>query len=397
MANHDVYILGGLRTPIALRHGGLAKIRPEIFAAEVVTELLARQQIDAEDLSGVIAGNAVGTGGNLTRLMSLYAELPLAVPSLTVDMQCASGAAALVMAAACIKSGQGNLYLAGGFESASLQPKRIYAPADERHNQVADEDGGYYTAQFVPGMLREDAMLLGALKVIEKEQVTKQELDAWVLRSHQRAKKAAEQDVFADVILPIGSCRQDEGVRTKMSQKLLDRLPPLYGKGTLLNAGNACRTNDGAAFLLLASEKFCREQQIKPQYRLVASLALGGDPLASPYGAQQTAEALLARQKLTMKEMAAIEFNEAFAVIDVLFARKYPALVEHYNRFGGALAYGHPYAASGAIIMLQLMKSLAASDGRYGIMSIAGAGGMGEAILIERGNFCEAKAWKESN
>lgn len=387
MMAENVYILGGLRTPIALRHGGLSKIQPEIFASDVVCELLKRQQIDAEDLSGVIAGNAVGTGGNITRLMSLYAEIPMRVPSLTVDMQCASGAAALSVASSYIKSGQGDLYLAGGFESASLQPRRIYADDDERAKQVNSWDGGYYTAQFVPGILREDTMLLGAEQVIEAENVTKQELDAWVLKSHQRATEAAKQGVFDDVILSIGKCQRDEGIRTRMSQKLLDRLPLLYGERTLLNAGNACRTNDGAAFLLLASEKYCREHNLTPKYRLKASLALGGDPMESPRGAQATAEALLAREQLTFDKMSAIEFNEAFAVIDVLFARKYPNLVECYNRFGGALAYGHPYAASGAIIMLQLLKSLELSKGRYGILSIAGAGGMGEALLVERGDF----------
>lgn len=390
MACDDVYILGGLRTPIALRHGGLSKIRPEIFAAQVLRELLRRQKIVPAELSGIIAGNAVGTGGNITRLMSLLAEIPETVPSLTVDMQCASGAAALAMASACIKSGQGEIYVAGGLESASLQPRRIYAQGDERRQNVSSADGGYYTAQFAPDDLREDTMLRGGERVMEAEQVNKQELDAWVLKSYRQAKMAAEEKVFADVILPIGTCTADEGVQTKMSQRLLDRLPKIFGEGTLLNAGNACRTNDGAAFLLLASEKFCCRHHLQPKFRVQATLALGGKPSESPRGAQRTAEALLRRQHLTFAEMSAIEFNEAFAVIDVLFARKYPNLVERYNRFGGALAYGHPYAASGAIIMLQLLQSLDAADGRYGIMSIAGAGGMGEAVLIERGNFCEA-------
>lgn len=381
-----VFLADGLRTPIALRRGGLGKIRPEAFGAAVIRALLSRTRCPEGSLSGVIAGNAVGTGGNIARLMALMAGLPVEVPAFTIDMQCASAAAAISMAYAKIRSGEGSCYIAGGMESASLQPLRVYARLDDRSAETAAAgvSGGYYTAQFAPGDLRSQTMLYGAESVIEAEQVTKDEMDAWVLRSHQRAARAAERGIFSDVILPIGPCAEDEGVATRISQRLLDRLPPVLGKGTLLNAANACRINDGAAFVLLASGSFAEKYGLPVQAELIGTAALGCNPSESPRGAQRTAEALLHRQGLSFGNLSAIEFNEAFAVIDVLFARRYPELVERYNRFGGALAYGHPYGASGAILMLQLLKSLEAAGGGLGLLSIAGAGGLGEAILMKK-------------
>lgn len=400
-----VYIIGAKRTPIAQRGGALAAVRPEIFAAVCARELLASSSVAAAELDGIIAGNAVGTGGNITRLTALTAGLPEKVPALTVDMQCASGAAAISLAYAKIAAGQGEVYLAGGMESSSLQPLRTYATADPRCALEEGGTGSYYTAQFAPGDLRPDTMLRGAERVMEVEHVSAAELNEWVLRSHHRAAAARERGLLDGYVVPITSdaiarytcgdnltnsepngdaidCRADEGIRANMSERLLRRLPPKLGPGTLLNAGNACMINDGAAFVLLASERYVREHALTPLAEIVGTCALGGAPDESPRGAQRTAERLLEREGYAMADMAAIEFNEAFAIIDVLFARKYPALTERYNRLGGALAYGHPYAASGAILACHLLASLRVAGGGLGLLSIAGAGGLGEAILV---------------
>ena len=379
-----VFVIDALRTPIALRRGGLAQIRPERFGAAVVRELLHRSHVDAGDLDAVFAGNAVGTGGNLARLMSLLAGVPQAVPAVTIDMQCASAAASLSLAFAKIAAGQADAIIAGGMESVSLQPARTYAAGDERRAALAATGGTYYTAQFAPDDLRPDAMLWGAERVMEQAHVTRAELDPWVLRSHRRAAQAERDGVFRDWMLPIGACTQDEGIKPRMNQKLLDRMPSVLGAGTLLTAANACRTNDGAAFLLLASEHFVREHHFVPCMEIVATAAAGVDPAESPRGAQATAEKLLAAQNFAWSDLDAVEFNEAFAVIDVLFERSHPEITDCYNRFGGALAYGHPYGASGAILAIQVLASLQKTQGRLGLLSIAGAGGLGEAILFER-------------
>ena len=346
-----VFLINALRTPIALRRGGLAKIRPEIFAASVVRELLRRTNVSDDSLDGVFAGNAVGTGGNIARLMSLLSGIPSSVPAVTIDMQCASAAASISLAFAKIAAGQ------------------------------AATGGTYYTAELAPGDLRPDAMLWGAERVMEQEHVTRAELDRWVLRSHHRAAEAARDGAFREWMLPIEGCTRDEGIKPRMNQRLLDRLPPVLGPGTLLTAANACRTNDGAAFVLLASERFVREHHLAPELEILATAAAGVNPDESPRGAMATAEKLLAQQHIAWTELAAIEFNEAFAVIDVLMERAHPEVLDRYNLHGGALAYGHPYGASGAILAIQLLAALREHSG-LGLLSIAGAGGLGEAILV---------------
>ena len=253
-------IAGGLRTPIVHRGGVLSRILPEDLGAFVIRALLQRYGIAGREVCGVLAGNAVGTGGNLARLMALKAGLPEEIPAVTIDVQCASAAAALSIAAAKIASGQGDCYLVGGMESASLQPLRIYAEHDPRRALVPD--GAYRTAQFAPGDVSGDAMLRGAERVMEVEQVSRAELDAFVLRSHRLAGKARR--LLADAIVPVGDCRQDSGVRPQLTQRLLDRLPPHFGPGTLLNAGNACAVHDGAAFLLMASDAFLQRHGLPP-------------------------------------------------------------------------------------------------------------------------------------
>lgn len=206
----DVFIAAGLRTPIAHRGGALAHILPEELGARVIRALLRHLGLGGAELSGVLAGNAVGTGGNLARLMALRAGLPEEVPSCTVDMQCASAAAAISLAAAKIASGQGECFLAGGMESASLQPLRVYDARDPRRTLVPD--GVYRTAQFSPGELAEDAMLRGAERVMQQEAVTRAELDAAVLRSHRLAAAAWREGLLDDVVLPLPECARDTGI-----------------------------------------------------------------------------------------------------------------------------------------------------------------------------------------
>lgn len=377
----EVYVLDVLRTPIVGKNGKFKAIRPEVLGAEVIRALRQRCNLTAVD--EILGGNAVGTGGNITRLMALLAGLPEAVPACTVDMQCASAAAAMAMAYANVASGQGDVWIAGGMESSSLQPLRTYAPADERYKLVPDGNGEYYTAQFAPGDMAPDTMLRGAERVAAEEGVTRAELEAWALRSHARAAAAVKAGVLKDRIVPVQGWSKDDGIRPRMSQRLLSRLPLLLGEGTTLTAGTACCINDGAAFAVLASGDYVRRQGRRPLARIVGTAAVGGNPAQSPRGAMRTADVLLARLGWRYEDLQAIEFNEAFAVIDVLFARAHPDCVANYNRFGGALAYGHPYGASGAILLAHLVESLRAAGGGCGILSIAGAGGMGEAIALE--------------
>ena len=376
-----VFILGGLRTPIVTAGTKFKFIRPEIFGAEVLRAL--RKKFSLNRVDEIICGNAVGTGGNISRLMTLTAGFDTATAALTVDRQCASGASAISIGYAKISAGLADVIIAGGAESSSLQPLRVYHRNDERFNLTAADgiSGAYRNAQFSPDEFDALAMLKGAQRVADAENISRDEMDAWALRSHQRATAAVE--ILREYIVEISGVTEDTAVKKNISRKVLQRAPLPLGEGTKISAGNACRINDGAAFVVLVSENFLRENFLSPAAQILDTAAGGVNPLQSPRGAQAVADKLLARNNLTYEELSAVEFNEAFAVIDVLFERAHPACVEKFNRLGGALAYGHPYGASGAILLIHLLAALKNFGGGLGLLSIAGGGGVGESILIE--------------
>lgn len=372
-----VYILGGLRSFVGVVNGMYRHIPAEKLGAAVLRQVLEQYPVEPDYL---IAGNGVGAGGNIARLMALEAGVPEQVPSFTLDVQCGSGLESIAVAAAKIASGEADCVVAGGFESSSTQPRRGY---NANHPDYSG-DTWYSVAKFMPGIHRETVMLEGAELACQREGVNKAELDEWVLRSHRLAAAAQAAGSLTNIIAPCFGATKDEGIRPRMSQRLLDRLPKVLPEGEFITAANSCLINDGAAFLVLCSEGYLKEHGLTPQAKVLGSVACGGDPLVSPRTAVTALEKLLRKHNLTEAQIDDFEINEAFAVIDVLFARAFPASVNKYNAFGGALAYGHPYGASGAIITLHLLEALRGCQGRLGCASVAAAGGIGTALLIER-------------
>ena len=400
-----VYLIGGLRSHIGLT-GGLFKTVPaEELAAAVLQKIMAKYPFVLQ-ADGLLCGNAVGTGGNITRLAALKAGLPATIPALTIDMQCASAAASIELAMTKIGSGMADILIAGGFESTSMQPVRVYAKADARYREE-----GFTVAQFSPDTTSAKAMLEGAERTCQKHGFTREELDAFAVRSHQLAKKAREENRLNEIVVSVFGSEGDEGIRDRMSPKLAARMPKLFTEEEvkdllagdraslpikenvdkrnvlqeqniavtpLLTAANACLMNDGAAFVVLAS------RQARPEAELLAGFEWGVDPRYSPEGAIETGAHLLQRCDLQSQQIDVFEYNEAFAVISALFARKYPELTARYCPWGGALAYGHPYGASGAILLLHLWQELKQTEGKLGLLSIAGAGGLGTALLVKK-------------
>ena len=372
-----VYILGGLRSFVGVVNGMYRHIPAEKLGAAVLRQVLEQYPVEPDYL---IAGNGVGAGGNIARLMALEAGVPEQVPSFTLDVQCGSGLESIAVAAAKLASGEADCVVAGGFESSSTQPRRGY---NANHPDYSG-DTWYSVAKFMPGIHRETVMLEGAELACQREGVNKAELDEWVLRSHRLAAAAQAAGSLTNIIAPCFGATKDEGIRPRMSQRLLDRLPKVLPEGEFITAANSCLINDGAAFLVLCSEGYLKEHGLTPQAKVLGSVACGGDPLVSPRTAVTALEKLLRKHNLTEAQIDDFEINEAFAVIDVLFARAFPASVNKYNAFGGALAYGHPYGASGAIITLHLLEALKGCQGCLGCASVAAAGGIGTALLIER-------------
>ena len=408
-----VYLIGGLRSHIGLT-GGLFKTVPaEELAAAVLQKIMAKYPVVLQ-ADGLLCGNAVGTGGNITRLAALKAGLPATVPALTIDMQCASAAASIELAMTKIGSGMADILIAGGFESTSMQPVRVYAKADPRYREE-----GFTVAQFSPDTTSAKAMLEGAERTCQKHGFTREELDAFAVRSHQLAKKAREENRLNEIVVSVFGSEGDEGIRDRMSPKLAARMPKLFTEEEvkdllagdraslpikenvdrqnvlqehkvavtpLLTAANACLMNDGAAFVVLASRQAVEQYGLRPEAELLAGFEWGVDPRYSPEGAIETGAYLLQRCDLQPQQIDVFEYNEAFAVISALFARKYPELTARYCPWGGALAYGHPYGASGAILLLHLWQELKQTEGKLGLLSIAGAGGLGTALLVKKCN-----------
>ena len=405
-----VYLIGGLRSHIGLT-GGLFKTVPaEELAAAVLQKIMAKYPFVLQ-ADGLLCGNAVGTGGNITRLAALKAGLPATIPALTIDMQCASAAASIELAMTKIGSCMADILIAGGFESTSMQPVRVYAKADPRYREE-----GFTVAQFSPDTTSAKAMLEGAERTCQKHGFSREELDAFAVRSHRLAKKAREENRLNEIVVSVFGSEGDEGIRDRMSPKLAARMPKLFTEEEvkdllagasaslpikenvdkqnvlqehkvavtpLLTAANACLMNDGAAFVVLASRQAVEQYGLRPEAELLAGFDWGVDPRYSPEGAIETGEHLLQRCDLQPEQIDVFEYNEAFAVISALFARKYPELTARYCPWGGALAYGHPYGASGAILLLHLWQELKQTEGKLGLLSIAGAGGLGTALLVK--------------
>ncbi|MBR1742705.1 MAG: thiolase family protein [Lachnospiraceae bacterium] len=378
---NKVYVLDGARSFIGVENSMYRHVPAEKLAASLLIKLREKYR---DSIDFVIAGNAVGAGGNIARLALLEADFPQNIPAVTLDLQCGSGLEAISLAAAKIISGQANLVLAGGFESSSTAPRRAYHRNHPEYEAYGGEASFYSVAKFSPGEHVRTAMLEGAERTALSEGVKREDLDHWVLESHAKALRTREQGTLRDIALEvIAGCDKDEGIRTRMTERFLKRLPPVLKGGTVLTAANTCLTNDGAAFLVLASGETAERLGIRPLAEFVDGTEIGGDPRMSPKTAVSVVENLLSRNQMTEKDISIFECNEAFAVIDELFMRRFPGALDKYNIFGGALAYGHPYGASGGIISLHAIQGLKERNGEYAVCSIAAAGGVGTAILLK--------------
>jgi len=411
---HKVYFVDGVRSYIGLKGGMYKTIPAERLGAETLRVLLERNVCAEPDL--ILGGNAVGGGGNITRLAALLANVRQSIPCFTLDSQCASAASALQIALGQLRCGMTECVAAGGFESASMQPLRVYNEADARYRRE-----GYMVAQFSPETFSADVMLEAAERTAQLCNVTRDELDRAAVRSHKLAREAREQGALKNFTISICGATRDEAIRNRMSERLTRRMPTLFKyervrelvrpyldkikRGELatikqicaahtsaeegefvptLTAANSCLINDGAAWALLCTDDFVRAHKLKPRLEILDALSVGVAPGLSPLGADATLTRLLQQNGIEDAELDAVEMNEAFAVISVLALRFHPCFERKYCRYGGALAYGHPYGASGAVLLLHLCAALEETRGNLGALAIAGAGGLGTAVLTRR-------------
>ncbi|MDX2265270.1 MAG: thiolase family protein [Hyphomicrobiales bacterium] len=378
-------IIGARRTAIG-RVGGLHKARRlEALAAPLMRALLAETGLPARDVDEVALGNAAGGGGNPARLALLRAGLPESVPGVSIDRQCASGLDAILLGARLIETGAARIVLAGGAESPSTAPWRVEKPP----GLYRGAPRFFEQARFAPPEIADPTMAEAAETVAREAAVSRAAMDAYALESWRRARAAQAAGRFAREIWPLapGAAEGiDECVRPRLSAELLARMPPLIPGGTV-TAGTTCQICDGAAMALLVAQDVWIGLGRPQALRFVGAAAAGVHPARLGLGPVPAAAKAFAQSGRSLADVSEVEFNEAFAS-QVIASLEAMGRIDAgaVNADGGALAFGHPFGASGAVIVTRLFSRMlaAGAGGGLGLATLGAAGGLGVAALFER-------------
>ena len=387
----NAYILAGLRSAVTKApKGGFRFTRPDDLAAEVIRQLLAGfPQLDPARIDELIVGNAVPEaeqGMQMGRIISLLA-LPKEVPGMVVNRYCGSGLESIAIAAQRIHCGMADLVLAGGTESMSMVPVMGWKTA--LNYNIAQTHGDYYTS-----------MGLTAEMVAQDYGITRDEQDAFALSSHAKAIAALDNGRFKAQIAPIQveevyvdermkkqkrttTVDTDEGPRRDTSLEALAKLKPVFAQGGTVTAGNSSQTSDGAAFVLVASERMVRELGVEPLGRMVSYATRGVEPRIMGIGPVAAVPLALNKAGLRITDLEQIELNEAFAAQSLAVIRQLDLNPEIVNLNGGAIALGHPLGCSGAKLSLQLLHEMRERKQRYGLVTACVGGGQGVAGIFE--------------
>jgi 3-oxoadipyl-CoA thiolase len=384
-------ILSGVRTPIGRYGGALSGVRPDDLAALVVREAIERAGVPAEEVEDVYLGCANQAGEdnrNVARMAVLLAGLPEHVAGVTVNRLCASGLSAVVSACHAVLAGDGDLFVAGGVESMSRAPLALAKPdkAFPRGDQkVWDTTLGW---RFPNPRLEEkfplESMGETGENVAERWHVSREDQDAFALRSQQRWAAAAEAGRFADELLSVDGVAEDEHPRPETTAEKLATLKPAFRADGTVTAGNASGINDGAAALVIASDAKAQELGVEPLGRFAGSAIAGVDPRVMGIGPVPAVRKLLERTGIGIDEIDLVELNEAFASQSLAVVRELGIDEEKVNVNGGAIAIGHPLGMSGARLVVSLLHELKRRNGRYGLATLCVGVGQGQAALFER-------------
>jgi 3-oxoadipyl-CoA thiolase len=384
-------VLSAVRTPVGRYGGTLAGERPDDLAALVIGEAVSRAGVPAEQIEDVWFGAANQAGEdnrNVARMAALLAGLPESVAGVTVNRLCASGLSAVVGASHAVAAGDGDLFVAGGVESMSRAPLVLPKPehAFPRGNSTAwDTTLGW---RFPNPRLEEkfplESMGETGENVAERYGVSREEQDAFALRSQQRWAAADADGRFADELVAVGDVTRDEHPRPDTSADKLATLKPAFRPGGTVTAGNSSGINDGAAALVIASEEKARELGVEPLGAFVGSAVAGVDPRVMGIGPVPAVTKLLERSGVDVSDIDLVELNEAFASQSLVVIRELGLDPERVNVNGGAIALGHPLGMSGARLVVTLLHELRRRGGSYGLATLCIGVGQGQAALFTR-------------
>jgi len=390
----EVYIVAGVRTPIGRMGGSLASLRPEELAAVALEGLIKKTGLDPALVDDVLIGHACTNHAavNIARWAVLKAGFPPTVTAQTVERQCGSSLQTVNTAAMAIMAGFGEVYIAGGCESWSNQPYLM----ERQKVPYSLAPNAFITREVGPTPETNAPMGIVAEILAEEWNVSRQEQDAYALRSQERALEAIERGYFRDEIVPVVIRKKgetvvfdrDEHPRATTMEKLA-ALGPAFKRGGTVTAGNSSGLNDGAVAILVMSRRRCETLGLKPLGRFVACALAGVEPKYMGIAPAYAVPKALERAGLRLEDMDVVECNEAFAaqtlaVMKELEKNGYAVDREKWNPNGGAIAFGHPNGMSGGRLVLAVLGHLKRIHGRYGLATLCIGGGQGIATVFER-------------
>jgi len=384
----EAVIVSAVRTPIGKYAGVLSRLEGYQLGGIVVKEAVRRAGIDPSLIEEVYFGNAEGAPGNLGRVVALEADLPVSVPGIQFDRQCASGLETICMAAAMIESGHGDVYVAGGAESMTNNPyflsksSKAYSYAFPEFNYV----------MMSPPKAGNPDMGVTAENVLKEHPVTREAMDAFALESHKRAIRAIEAGVFKEQIVPVltkvgrneVTVDTDESPRADASLEQMAKLKPIFVKDGSVTAGNSCPMNDGAAAVVIMSKDKADELGIPYLLKVKGFASYGLDPAVMGFGPIGAVRKLLKKTGVSLDEVEMIELNEAFASQAIGCIEELGLDPARVNPNGGAIALGHALGATGAVLTTKAAYAMKNSERKYAIVTMCVGGGEGSAAMFER-------------
>lgn len=396
----QVYLVGGSRTPVGRYGGALSSVRPDDLAALVLKDAIEKAGIDPAVVDEVILGNANGAGEenrNVARMAWLLNDYPDTVPGITVNRLCASGMSAVTMAAQMIRAGDADIVIAGGVESMSRAPWVMEKPTTgfAKPGAIFDTSIGwrFVNPEFAKREKFTYSMPETAEEVARVDGISREDCDAFAVRSHERAIAAIEAGHFKDEIVPVpvrdrkGNVTlvdTDEGPRPGTTAEVLAKLRPVVAGGEVVTAGNSSTLNDGASAIIVASEAAIEKYGLTPRARFVTGAAAGLAPEIMGLGPVPATEKVLARAGWSIEDLGAVELNEAFASQSLGSMRRLGLSEDIVNRDGGAISLGHPLGSSGSRLIITLLGRMEREDAERGLATMCIGVGQGAAVLVEK-------------
>jgi 3-oxoadipyl-CoA thiolase len=400
----EAFLIGGARTPVGRYGGALSAVRPDDLAAIVVKEAVLRAGIDPADVDEIVLGNANGAGEenrNVARMAWLLAGFPDHVPGLTVNRLCASGLSAIIIASQMIKSGSADIVVAGGVESMSRAPWVMAKPttAFAKPGETFDTSIGwrFVNDRFAKGDLSRDGKMTYSMpetgeEVAEVYGISREDADAFAVRSHANALAAIEAGRFADEIVPVTVKGRkgdtvvdtDEGPRAGTTAEVLAGLRPVVKPGGVVTAGNSSSLNDGASAIIVASEAAVKKYGLTPRARIIQGGSAGVEPSVMGIGPVPATNKVLERAGMTIDQIGAVELNEAFATQSLAVMRGLDLDESIVNADGGAIALGHPLGSSGSRLVVTLLGRMEREGVTNGLATMCVGVGQGTSLIIEK-------------